>query len=544
MPNPLTQTNGSVSYARKAAKTSASEAGQSTYTVGGQTFDTKTGDFISGQKTPSIVSSSSVITDKNKNDAMNNAGNNLTGPKNTIDTTPPDGSYYENGQLVKPGDTNYKAKTGGTSLTTTDINNVNNPLLQQAIDSSNASKKALEMTFNAALASNNAKYADLHKQLTTSYNNAIDVATDNAVALNPYSSSRGATTAANFKQKITDNYHTAAAQLESQADLAQQQLVAGNYAAYVEIQNSLDKTIADTISNTNKMIIDQRKQDEQTRQFEATFGMNEKNIAFDNAMNAFKTANYSPEDMQKMIDSGEIYGDPAFQNFFKASGSDPASIPGILNMLKGGSIAAAKLDLESKRVAISAQNANIAQANYYNKLSSSLPSPGQIVTSSNNVPVKLTDTQSQFFSMGQHLEKTANEIKTMLKDIPTDAITGWVTEKGFLVPKVQNELDPKQQQLMQKMYDLNNLFVYFSTGKQINETEFDRLSKQTASTKATPEYNNSALTNFSSTIQDRMDNYMRVNGWKIYGGSEAPQSKVEIPTNINDIFSKYGVNTK
>lgn len=499
---------------------------------------------IEVKPTPSIVSSSSVITDKNKNDAMNNAGNNLTGPKNPVDTTPPDGSYYQNGKLVKPGDKGYKTLTSNNNID--DINNVVNPILQQAMNEASLSKKALEMTYNAALASNNAKYADLHNQLTTSYNNSIDIATDNAVALNPYSSSRGATTSANFKQKITDNYHEASAQLEQQADLAQQQLEAGNYAAYVQIQNGLDKIISNTISSTNSMLLDFKKQAEQTRQFDATFGMNEKNIAFDNAMNAFKTANYSPEDMNKLIDSGQIYGDPAFQNFFKASGSDPASIPGILNMLKGGSIAAAKLDLEAKRVSISAQNANIAQANYYNKLSNSLPTPGQVVVASNNVPVSLTKEESDFFVSAKDLDRTASKVLKLLDEIPTDAITGWTTKKGYLLPVVQNELDPKQQELMNEIAHMNNTYLYASSGKAINEHEMTRLAEELGSPKGTTAYNKAVVTIFKDRINQKVNDTLDTNGWKIYGGSEpsSADTKVEIPTNINDIFSKYGVNTK
>lgn len=143
--------------------------------------------------------------------------------------------------------------------------------------------------------------------------------------------------------------------------------------------------------------------------------------------------------------------------------------------------------------------------------------PGQIVHAASNTPVQLTDAQSQFFSMGSHLADTANEVKQIVNQIGTGAIKGWVTEGGFLIPVVQNKLDPQQQALMQKMYDMNNLFVYFSTGKQINETEFARLSKQTPNFRATPEYNASAIKQFSKMIKDRMDSYMKINGWKISG---------------------------
>lgn len=143
--------------------------------------------------------------------------------------------------------------------------------------------------------------------------------------------------------------------------------------------------------------------------------------------------------------------------------------------------------------------------------------PGQVVNATTGYPAKLTDTQSQFLSQGQVLRQLNQEVKDSVNQIGTNALRGWVTEKGYLVPVVQKNLvnDPAVLDLMQKMYALNNLFVYFSTGKQINETEFDRLSKQTPNFRATTEYNQKALTNFENNIKSRMDNYLRLNGWKI-----------------------------
>lgn len=148
-------------------------------------------------------------------------------------------------------------------------------------------------------------------------------------------------------------------------------------------------------------------------------------------------------------------------------------------------------------------------------------SPGQIVNAGTGLPVKLSNEQSQFFSMGQRLETVAKEVQTLINQVGTAALKGWVTEKGFLIPVVQNALDPQQQELMQKMFELNNTFVYFSTGKQINETEFERLAKQTPNFRATPQYNATAITQFTNMINDRMNNYLRNNGWTFAGGTSA-----------------------
>lgn len=159
-------------------------------------------------------------------------------------------------------------------------------------------------------------------------------------------------------------------------------------------------------------------------------------------------------------------------------------------------------------------------------------SVGQIVDKKTGAPVKLTDAQSQFFGQGLYLQDTVKQIEDILNNVNTGAVKGWVTEKGYLVPIVQNQLDPDQMNLMQLMYSLNNLFVYFSTGKQINETEFDRLSKQTPNFKATPQYNKSALKNFSDMITARMQNYLTVNGWKMAGVGTGTENKSSKPASM------------
>ncbi len=146
---------------------------------------------------------------------------------------------------------------------------------------------------------------------------------------------------------------------------------------------------------------------------------------------------------------------------------------------------------------------------------------GQIVYTQDESPVKLTDTQATFLSQGLTLNGLADDVKQTLNNVDTSAIKGWYTEKGYLVPIVQDSADPQMIDLMQKMYAMNNLFVYFSTGKQINETEFERLSKQNPNLRANSEYNRMAIDNFSNMINDRMNNYLQVNGWKVSGGSEA-----------------------
>lgn len=282
-----------------------------------------------GISAPKITSSSQPILDQKKQQAVNDAGNALT---NSSGKTAPNPTY------------------GGID------SNTLNMILSSGKSGQETAKaiadrllNAQQLSYNTALASQNAKYASLASSLQTEYQRHMESAKATAASLNPYATAKGALTANEFTARITDDYNTAAQSLQQQADMAQKELAAGNYKAYVDIQNGLDTTMENLNRQTQSMLMDFAKQAEQTRQFNATYDLNSRNVAFDNALNSFKTANYSPEDINKLIDNGQIYGDPSFQNFFKATGSDPNSIPGILNMMKSGSIAAANLALSQQR---------------------------------------------------------------------------------------------------------------------------------------------------------------------------------------------------
>lgn len=149
---------------------------------------------------------------------------------------------------------------------------------------------------------------------------------------------------------------------------------------------------------------------------------------------------------------------------------------------------------------------------------------GQVVYADDESPAKLTDTQATFLSQGLTLQNLASEVQTAINDLGTDAIKGWITQEGKLVPVLQDKIKEENYDLLQKIYALNNLFVYFSTGKQLNESEFDRLGNQLPNVKANTTYNQTAIKNFSNNINDRLNNYMKVNGWKFAGGEEMPSN--------------------
>src|SRR5690606_20229507 len=71
------------------------------------------------------------------------------------------------------------------------------------------------------------------------------VATSNAIALNPYSQSRGAQTAANFNNAINSEYDRQTAKITRQFQLAREALAAGHAEAAYKLRKSAQDSLAE-----------------------------------------------------------------------------------------------------------------------------------------------------------------------------------------------------------------------------------------------------------------------------------------------------------
>ena len=408
-----------------------------------------------------------------------------------------------------------------------------------------AGEATRKIEFDLAKAQSNFTYGQAIKDLQMAHSNAVEAASANAAALNPYSAAKGAQTAANFTDKIHQIYQGKEADLQAQSDLAQRAIEVNDQKAFNQAQQNLTSLIQDANKQAFNALLQIQSEARQANQFSLTYGLQKDtlentkvNTATDNFRQYLTAFSGDPTilgQVEKYFSTGEIA--PGLQPLIDsgvAAGMTPTEALSVLQYQTNA----------ARNTALAGDRVSLAQANYYNKLSSQIPVAGQIVSTSGEVPVKLTDTQSQFFSMGMHLDSQAEKVRKLLSELPTGAVKGWVTEQGKFIPVVQNKNDPKQYQLLQAMADLNNTFVYFSTGKQLNETEFNRLANQLPNVKATPEYNASALQNFTVSIQDRMDSYLAVNGWKIYGASNKVPSTTDLTAGAKSILDKYGIQTK
>lgn len=151
-----------------------------------------------------------------------------------------------------------------------------------------------------------------------------------------------------------------------------------------------------------------------------------------------------------------------------------------------------------------------------------LTTPGQIINAATGNPVNLGVTEAKEIRDYQTLLDQGEMVKGMIDKLgSTGAISGWVLREGIYVPVVQSALTPTQQQAVSEFSRLLNSYVYTVSGKQINEKELPRLGQTLPDLRFDTTANKLVVDNFLRYAASGLNNYMRVNGWKIKEG-EAP----------------------
>lgn len=160
---------------------------------------------------------------------------------------------------------------------------------------------------------------------------------------------------------------------------------------------------------------------------------------------------------------------------------------------------------------------------------------GQVISAATGLGVKLDNASATKIADYQTSLGQLDYVKNLLAQVQsTGAVKGWVVKNGVYVPVVQRELNPNEVELMQELGRLTNQYVYTVSGKQINEQEFVRVSKTTPSIQATTEANNRVIKNFDRFLNDGLNNYLRVRGWKLATqGTGAGTSAPAPATNVN-----------
>lgn len=169
-----------------------------------------------------IVSSNSVISDKNKMDSRLQAGAALT--SNPSDYTQGGGQQG----FLSPGDQGYL--------------NLLNDQQGQYMDDQQGMINMVKLKYDTAMRRSNQQYNNLLTDLETNLQNDANMATQQAAALNPYSQAQGAMTARNFQGAITEKYQKQAIRIQEAASAAEEALRAGEMEAYMNISNSMKES--------------------------------------------------------------------------------------------------------------------------------------------------------------------------------------------------------------------------------------------------------------------------------------------------------------
>jgi len=237
----------------------------------------KTDGSVGGGYTSGITSSGSVTEKNNTNNAIIEAANKLT-------TSP-----YNTNQNNFPNNYSEAITTGM---------NMANDQFNQSMQVINMAKKSLDMTYNANLASMNHQYGQLFQQMAQQHEKMVQVAEFNAQSLNPYSQAAGAQTAQNFTGEITRKYQAQAIALQQQADIAQRQLQAGHFQAYVGLQESMTKMAQQFQQQMLGFMMENMKVQEEARRFE----VQERRANIGQYVNFLSEPLPSPQEIEAMSD--------------------------------------------------------------------------------------------------------------------------------------------------------------------------------------------------------------------------------------------------
>lgn len=200
-----------------------------------------------------------------------------------------------------------------------------------------------------ALARSNQQYNTLMQKLDKEYKTSIDVAKAQAAAINPYGSQ--STSEMQYADTLSKNYTDAAEDLTNQARMAQEALELGEIEAYIQIQKGMQDSYNQMTQNLYTALTDLSAQKTQAEQFEMT--MNEKQS--DNFLNYItKVPMPTPAEIDKM-DINALLQNPVAQVGLKAG----YTLEGVKEMMKQGSFAQQKLDLQQQQL-INAQNRSTA----------------------------------------------------------------------------------------------------------------------------------------------------------------------------------------
>lgn len=168
-------------------------------------------------------------------------------------------------------------------------------------------RKVIDQNYDADLGMLNAQYKGAFDQLAQSHSTEVQAGQARAAALNPYSESRGSSTAQGFTQALNQRYQQQYQTLTAQMQAAQRALQAGRGKEYAELQRNALQGAQTFQKEMRSFVTDFMQQSEQRRQFEVSQGNLMERAASDDFRSMLTTLSGSPQ-LQSEIESYKTTG--------------------------------------------------------------------------------------------------------------------------------------------------------------------------------------------------------------------------------------------
>lgn len=252
-------------YGRKKAQRAATGA---TYTTDGgtRTYDTATGKLLGKQDSPGYVSTEDYLNQQSKNAGISAS----TMPQNEISrvNSRNDALSNLNGGTDRNTDNTPISTSGEISQIVGAMNTANKDYQSMYKSMVSEGHDMINRIYDTALARNDLGYKNMMEDIKRDQDKAIQVATSNAIALNPYSQSRGSQTAANFNNAINQEYTRQAQRATELYQQANRELADGNAKAAMELKQAAKQELAQTNQRFQAQLMDLYKESQDQQRFE------------------------------------------------------------------------------------------------------------------------------------------------------------------------------------------------------------------------------------------------------------------------------------
>lgn len=164
--------------------------------------------------------------------------------------------------------------------------------------------------------------------------------------------------------------------------------------------------------------------------------------------------------------------------------------------------------------------------------------PGQYVNAVTGFPVKLTADQITNFQRFDQYKNDLIPIATTLLDpnspekVGTGGLAGRYMKTVQNLPGAQRTLNQNQNKLLATIATMNNQLIYMLSGKQINESEYNRLKEQLPDVTLTNEQNMTRINMFNNLLNQAEQKQMRIMGIAEAGGSPTQSNLNNDPLGI------------